>query len=60
MESKFEHVAENQIARIIVFDNGSAELTIFFKKAVLHKQIYKTYAAAKQQQTRLLKYYKLI
>ena len=52
-------IDENTISTIVRQKNGLVILTIYDKKCVLHKKEYKTFAAAKAQETRLIKYYKL-
>lgn len=47
------------ISTIIRQKDGSCILTIYFEKRILHEQKYKTFSAAKAQETRLLKHYHL-
>lgn len=53
-------IDNDTVSTLVTQKNGTVILTIYFEKRVLHKKAYKTFAAAKAQETRLLKHYKLI
>lgn len=52
-------ITNDTISTIIQKKDGSCILTIYLEKRVLHEKKYKTFAAAKAQETRLLKHYHL-
>ena len=53
-------IDNDTVSTIVTQKDGTVILTIYFEKRVLHKKQYKTFAAAKGQETRLLKHYKLL
>ena len=55
-----QFIDKNTVSTIRTQKNGSVILTIYFEYRVLHKKEYKTFAAAKAQETRLLRHYKLV
>ena len=52
-------ISENTISTIVMQQDGSAVLTIYRQKQKLHEKHYKTFSAAKAQETKLLKRYRL-
>lgn len=54
------YLTNDTISTIETQKDGSATLTVYFEKKVLHEKTYKTYSAAKAQRTRLLKHYDLL
>lgn len=54
------YITNDTISTIRTQKDGSAVLTVYFEKKVLHEKTYKTFTAAKAQETRLLKHYDLL
>ena len=52
-------IDNDTVSTLVTQKDGSVILIIYFEKMVLHKKQYKTFAAAKAQETRLLKHYHL-
>jgi len=52
-------ISDNTISTIVMQQDKTALLTIYCQKQILHEKQYKTFAAAKTQETKLLKHYRL-
>ncbi len=53
-------ITNDTVSTIVAQNDGSWILTIYFEKQTLHEKQYKTFAAAKAQETKLLKRYDLL
>jgi len=52
-------IGNDTISTIVMQQDKTALLTIYCQKQVLHEKQYKTFSAAKAQETKLLKRYRL-
>jgi len=52
-------ISNDTISTIVMQQDKTAVLTIYRQKQILHEKQYKTFSAAKTQETKLLKRYRL-